>query len=40
MDNSLKIKFLSSLEKCFIDECIESKPALEKESFFKNEVFS
>ena len=40
MDNSLKIKFLSSLEKCFIDECIESKPALEKASFFKNEVFS
>ena len=40
MRDSLKVKFISSLEKCFWDENIEDKPTLERISMLRNEHLS
>lgn len=37
MSNSLKIKFISSLEKCFVEENIENKKSIDNITMFKNE---
>ena len=36
----IQAKFISSLEKCFIDESIQSKPELKSASMLKNERYS
>lgn len=38
--NSLKVKFISSLEKCFFEDNINSKPELKSISMLKNERYS
>lgn len=40
MNENFKIKFISSLEKCFKDENIDSKPELKSISMFRNEHLS
>ena len=36
----LRIKIISSLEKCFPDQSVKSKPELKSASFLKNERYS
>ena len=40
MCDSLKVKFISSLEKCFLDEKFEEKPELKSISMLNNEHLS
>lgn len=40
MDNFFRCKFISSLEKCFLDDDYDSKPVLESASMLKNERYS
>lgn len=40
MNEKFKLKFISSLEKCFKDENIDSKPELKNISMFRNEHLS
>jgi len=40
MKDSVKIRFISALEKCFLEESIESKPELKRISMLKNEHLS
>lgn len=40
MDNFFRCKFISSLEKCFLDEDYDNKPVLESASMLKNERYS